>query len=205
MIVTCSYAQSDLQIRTADTNVDDGLDLLAGVTLPLTTPHLLGELLHVLQHGVDTLHDILAVDLHRLVGHIAQGDVVDGAVLGEVDGLALEHVIAELLQTGLLGELDQEGQGLFGDEVLGEVEEDLRLVRRVEEGAAELLEALGVLLEGLLQDDVTAHRVVVLLEGLPRVEVGGLREPRHCDGLKGIRRLRKRCGWLDQCGADRGA
>jgi glucose-6-phosphate isomerase len=36
--------KSGLQIRTTNTNVDDGVDLLAGVTLPLAAADLLGEL-----------------------------------------------------------------------------------------------------------------------------------------------------------------
>jgi hypothetical protein len=70
--------------------------------------------------------------------------VVDGASLCEVDLLALEHVIAKLLNLCLLGKLDKQGEGLLGDEVLGEVEEDLVAISLVLEGVAELAEALGV-------------------------------------------------------------
>lgn len=173
---------TDLQVGTTDTDVDDGVDLLASVTLPLTTAHLLSELLHVLQNGVDVLNDALSVDLHGLVGDIAQGGVVDGTVFGEVDVLTLEHGITELLDIGFLGQLDQQSQSLLGEEVLGEVEEDLGVVDGVLEGAAELLEALGVLLEAVLEDNVASDGVVVLLELLPGGEFGGLREAGHCGG-----------------------
>lgn len=178
---------SHIQIRASDTNVDDSLNLLASVTLPLATSHLLREFLHVLEDGVDFLNDALAIDLHGLVGNIAQGDVVDGTVFREIDGLSLEHVIAKLLQVGLLGELHEKGECLIGDEVLGEVEQDLLVIRRILEGPAELLEALRVLLEIFLQDNILAQSVVVLLESFPGAQFSSLRETRHCGSSDGIR------------------
>jgi hypothetical protein len=77
-----------------------------------------------------------------LVGGVAKSDVVDGAVFCEVDLLTSEHIIAELLETGLLGELDEKLHRLLGDEVLREVEEDLGILGIVLEDVAELLEAL---------------------------------------------------------------
>ena len=91
---------------------------------------------------VDALDNALAVDLHLLVGGVAESNVVDGAVLCEVDLLTGEHVIAELLETSLLGKLDEELHRLLGDEVLREVEEDLGTLGIVLEDVAELLEAL---------------------------------------------------------------
>lgn len=132
------------KVRSTNANVDNGVDGLASVTLPLTRADLLGELLHVIQHAVDLLDYALAVDLHGLVGGVAQSHVVDSASLCEVDLLALEHVIAELLNLCLLGKLDKQGEGLFGDEVLGEIEEDIVAISLVLEGVAELAEALGV-------------------------------------------------------------
>jgi hypothetical protein len=132
------------KVRSTNANVDNGVDGLASVTLPLTRANLLGELLHVVQHAVDLLDYALAIDLHGLVGSVAQGHVVDSASLCEVDLLALEHVIAELLNLCLLGELDQQLKSLLGDEVLGEIEKDIVAIGLVLEGVAELVEALGV-------------------------------------------------------------
>jgi hypothetical protein len=70
--------------------------------------------------------------------------VVNSASLGEVDLLALEHVIAKLLNLCLLGKLDKQGKGLLGNEVLGEIEQDVVAISLVLEGVAELAEALGV-------------------------------------------------------------
>jgi len=73
--------------------------------------------------------------------------MVDGAVLGEVDLLTSEHVIPELLEAGLFRELDEKLQRLLGDEVLGEVEKNLRVLGIVLEGATELFESLWVFLK----------------------------------------------------------
>ena len=132
------------KVGATNADVDNGVDGLASVALPLARANLLGEGLHVIQHAVDLLDHALAVDLHGLVGGVAQGHVVDGASLCEVDLLALEHVIAKLLNLCLLGKLDKQGEGLLGDEVLGEIEEDLIAISLVLEGVAELGEALGV-------------------------------------------------------------
>jgi hypothetical protein len=133
---------SCIQVRTTDTNVDDGVDLLACVSLPLAASDLLAELLHVVQNGVDPLDYALAIDLHLLVGGVAKGDMVDSAVLGEVDLLTSEHIIAELLEASLFGELDEKLQCLLGDEVLGKVEQDLGVLGIVLESTAEFLESL---------------------------------------------------------------
>ena len=96
----------------------------------------------MLKDLVDALDDALAVDLHLLVGGVAQSNVVDCAVLSEVDLLTREHIIAELFEAGLLGELNKELHSLLSDEVLREVEEDLGVLGIVLEGVAELLKTL---------------------------------------------------------------
>jgi hypothetical protein len=98
---------NNLQVRTTNTNVNDGIDLLASVSLPLAAANLLTELLHVLEDLVDALNDALATDLHLLVGGVAKSDMVYSTVLCEVDLLASEHVIAELLEASLLCKLDE--------------------------------------------------------------------------------------------------
>jgi hypothetical protein len=132
------------EVRAANADVDNGVDLLAGVALPLARADLVGELLHVLQNAVDLLDHALAVNLHGLVGGVAQSHVVDGAALCEVDLLALEHVVAKLLDLCLLSKLDEEGESLLGDEVLGEIEDNVVAVGLVAEDMAEFVEALRV-------------------------------------------------------------
>lgn len=174
------------QVGATDTDVDDGVDRLAAVALPLAAPDLLGELLHVVEHAVDLLHYALPIHLHRVILGVPEGDMVHGSVLGEVDLLTLEHVISELLDVGLLGQLDQQWQSVLSEEVLAEVEEDLGTLGVVLEGAGEFLEALRVLLELGLQNHTTTELVVVVHQGLPCWELVGLREARHgCGCLTG--------------------
>ena len=84
------------EVGAADADVDDVLDRLAGVALPLTGAHATGEGTHLVQDLVDLGHDVDAVDdERRVLGH-AQRDVQDRAVLGDVDVLAAEHRVAAL-------------------------------------------------------------------------------------------------------------
>jgi hypothetical protein len=123
-----------LQIRSTNTDVDDVGQWLSGVTSPGTASDLLSELLHVLQDGVNVLNDTLSVNAHWLVGDITESSVVDGAVFGEVDLLTLEHCVSQALYILLLGQLDQTSKDLLVDDVLGEVEKNLRSIRGVLEG-----------------------------------------------------------------------
>jgi hypothetical protein len=132
----------NLQVGTTDTNINNSIDLLAGVTLPFAAADLLAELLHVVEHLVDALDNALAINLHGLIGGVAESNVVDRALLSEVDLLTREHVIAKLLEACLLRELNEELNCLISDKVLGEVEQGFRAVGFVLEGVAELLKSL---------------------------------------------------------------
>ncbi|KAL2273297.1 hypothetical protein FJTKL_04809 [Diaporthe vaccinii] len=172
---------SHLQVRSTNTNIDNGGQLLACEALPLSAAHLLGELLHVSQDVVDATlgsHDIHAIDFQiprlALETNVPQSSMVYGTVLGEVDLLAIEHGVTLLLNAGLGGQLGQEIQGVIGQEVLGEVEDNVCGVAGggdragQGEGAGELFEALGVRSEGLLEHEGLAYCVAVLLELTPR-------------------------------------
>jgi hypothetical protein len=135
----------------------------------------------VLEDRVDLLDDALTVNLHGPVLGVAKGDMVDGALLSEVDLLTLEHVVTELLDLGLASELAQQLKGLIGDEVLGEVEDGLGLVNFVGEGARELLETLRVLGKGILKHNGAAELLVVLHKRLPCRQIACLGETRHLD------------------------
>src|SRR5262249_44889518 len=47
------------QIRAADADVDDVADALSGVALPGAALYALGEVGHLVEHGVDPRHDVL--------------------------------------------------------------------------------------------------------------------------------------------------
>ena len=55
------------EVRAADADVDDVADALAGVPLPSAAADAVGEVGHLVEHGVDLGHDVLAVDDDRLV------------------------------------------------------------------------------------------------------------------------------------------
>ena len=157
----------NLQIGTSNTDVDNGSQLLASVTLPFTAADLFGELLHVLQHTVNTpliIHDINAIDLHIPAAHVPQRSVIHGTSLGEVDLLARKHGITLLLDAGLLGELDEQVEGLIGQEVLAKVEEDVGADAVRGESTGEALESFGVRGEGVLEDEALSDAVAVSLE-----------------------------------------
>ena len=62
----------------------------------------LAEVGHLVEHGVDLGHDVLAVDDDGCALRRAQRHVQDGALLGDVDLLAAEHGVDPRAQAGLL-------------------------------------------------------------------------------------------------------
>ena len=49
------------EIRAADAYVDDVVNALAGVSFPGPAPHPVGEVRHLVEHGVDLGHHVFAV------------------------------------------------------------------------------------------------------------------------------------------------
>ncbi len=68
----------------------------------------MGEIGHLVQHGVNLRHNIFALERNGLAFGGAQGHVQDGALLGDVDLLSPEHGIDVRPQTGFLRQLQQE-------------------------------------------------------------------------------------------------
>ena len=92
------------------------------MTFPLATAHAVGEVGHLVEHGVNFGHNVLAVDHDGSVSGRAQSRVQYRAFFRDVDLLAAEHRIDALAQAGFFGKLKQELQGFVGDAVLGIVE-----------------------------------------------------------------------------------
>jgi hypothetical protein len=95
--------------------------------------------------------------------------VQDRAVLGRVDVLAREHLVAHGLDTRLADEREQLGEDGARDELLGVVEQErrARVARRGILGA-ERGEALRVLREQVLEHELAVLAVVDRLQLLPR-------------------------------------
>jgi hypothetical protein len=131
------------EVGAADADVHDGVDALAGVPLPGAGAHGVAE--------------------------VAERDVEYGAVLGRVDVLAGEHLVAVRLHLRLAREREQGLEDGRGDQVLGVVEQEGRI--RAGLGVvlgAELGEAFRVLREEVLENELGMLRLVDLLELLPR-------------------------------------
>ncbi len=89
------------------------------------------------------------------------------SVLSEVDFLAGEHVISQLLKIGLFSKLDKFWECFIVQEILAKVEDDLGVVDRILEDMRVLLEALRVVLEVLAEDDVLGELLVMETKFLP--------------------------------------
>ena len=135
------------EVGAADADVDDVADGLAGGAAPLAGADAGGEVGHAVEDGVDVGVDVLPVDDEAGGLGGAEGGVEDGAVLGLVDMLAGEHPLDLGLEVGFLGELEEELEGGFVDEVLGVVE------RPAGGGDGHLLGAVGVFGEELLEGE----------------------------------------------------
>ena len=120
---------------------------LPGVARPAPVADALGEVRHAVEHGVDSGHDVLAVDHDRGVARRAQRHVEHRAVLGDVDLLAPEHRVDAAAQTALLGKLQEQPQRLVRDAVLRVIEEEPRAL------GGETLSSLGIVSEELAQPE----------------------------------------------------
>ena len=118
------------QVRAADADVHDVGHGRAGVAAPGAAAHLLAELPHLGQHRIDVRHDVPAIHYDRPVGAVAQGDVQDRAVLGDVDPVAREHARAPVLEAGSAGQIEQQAHGFGGDAVLGVIEQQVIQAQR---------------------------------------------------------------------------
>lgn len=119
------------KVGTTNTNVHDGVNGLASVTLPGARADRVGELLHVGEDGVDLVNTGLRDLEAALVSRgVSESDVQDGTVLRGVDVLASKHLVTESLDLGLTGEVKEGGEDLVIDKVLGVVEKERDVGRR---------------------------------------------------------------------------
>ena len=98
--------------------------------VPGAGAHVVGEPAHAVEHLVDLGDDVVAlVGDHRALG-CSQRDVEHGPVLGDVDVLAGEHRIPELLDAGGAGEVGEQRDRVPGDPVLRPVDVEVARPRR---------------------------------------------------------------------------
>ena len=101
------------EIGTANADIDDVGNLLTGRTLQRTGTDRLGKLAHGGENGVHIGHHVLALHENRRVGAIAQRSMQHGAVFGEVDRLAREHLLALCLDATFACELFEKRDDLL--------------------------------------------------------------------------------------------
>ena len=91
---------------------------------PFQSPpaHPVAKRRHLVEDRVDTRHHIFTVDEDRLVPRRAEGDVEDGAILGDVDLLAAEHRLDAPAQVAIPGQLEQKVERIGGNAVLRIIE-----------------------------------------------------------------------------------
>ena len=112
------------EVGTADTDVHHVLDGLAGVALPLAGTHQLGKFFHVLEHGANFGHHVLAIDANRIVTLVAECSVEHGALFGGVNLFASEILGTHFFEVCRLQEVLELGHRFVGDDVLGVVKEE---------------------------------------------------------------------------------
>src|SRR5258707_123403 len=72
-------------VEPANADVDDTANTLAGVSFPLSVTNPVGEVRHLVEHGMNLRNDVLAVDQDRSSLGCPQGHMQDRALLGGVD------------------------------------------------------------------------------------------------------------------------
>ena len=126
------------EIRATDADIDDVFDALAGMAFPLVGADAVGKFGHPVEHGMDFWNDINAIDFNRRRARSAEGSVENGAVFSDVDLVTTEHGINLPAQPRGVGEIDQAGDCLIGDEVF-------RIIQEQPGGfELELLSAVGI-------------------------------------------------------------
>ena len=112
------------EVGAANTDIHDISDRGAGVAPPLTRTHAIGELRHPVEHAMNLRHDVYPIDEDGRPARCAQRHMQNRPILGGVDLFSAKHRFDAGLQANLIGKLDQQGDCLVGDAVLGIVEID---------------------------------------------------------------------------------
>ncbi len=153
------------EVGASDADVDDVLDALSGVALPLAAANAVGEGSHGPEHLVNLGDNVDTVHLDHLPLGGAECDMEHCAVLGDVDLLPGKHLVTVRLEADFLGKLEQALEGLVVDPVLGVVEVEAARLR------SQALTALRIGGEEILERGL-GDLVAVGGEGFPGGELG---------------------------------
>jgi hypothetical protein len=166
------------KVGTSDTDVDDIGDGLSGVTLPLARTDSIGELLHVVEDSFDLVGSLfLDVEGLGVREDVTQSDVQDSSTFRGVDVFSSEHGISESRYLGFTSQSEKGLPDFRGDQVLGEIEQDLILLSGrgglVEPGVG-LESVVTGLREERLESESLMLLVIQLLELFPALVVCGM-------------------------------
>ena len=120
----------------------------------------LAEVGHLVEHGVDLGHHVLAVHHDRCPSRRAQRHVQDRSVFRDVDLLASKHGVDPRSQAAFLRQLEEQLEGFVGDAILRVIEVEAHGLGR------QALAAFGIVGEELSQMQFS-DLLIVGFEGLP--------------------------------------
>ena len=166
------------EVGSADADIDDIADAFAAVAFPLAAADTVGEVGHLVEHGVNLRHDVLAVDDDGCASWRTQRHVQDGAIFRDVDFLASKHRVDPGAQPGLFGEVNKQLERLVVDAIFRVIQVDAGSID------GHPLAARRVIREQASQVQ-DPHRLIVIFEGLPcrafvrRSRARGLRSCSH--------------------------
>ena len=109
------------EVGTADADIHDIGDALAGKAAPAAVVHAFAEILHAFEHGAH---------FGRLVLVGAQRHVANRTLLGMVDRVAGQHLLLPAVEVGGCGQRVQQGQRFTVDALLGKIQQQAVLVQR---------------------------------------------------------------------------
>ena len=109
------------QVGAADADVDDVADALSGVALPCAAADAIGEIRHLVEHGMNLRHHVLAVD-HDRCPRGARSATCSTARFSVMLIFSPRNIASRARQAAIPGELQQQPNGFIGDAVFGVIE-----------------------------------------------------------------------------------
>ena len=162
------------QVGTADADIDDIGDALAGITLPPARNDLVGKGLHLLKYGIHRRHDVLPIYVYRFLGAVAQGHMQYRPPFRLVDRLSGEHLSDAFAKPALLRQIQQQVHRLCRDAVFGEIDQDIFEFQR------ELFKAPGVFGKELLHV-AFLQELIMGVQFFPGFGLGWVLSVQHAD------------------------
>jgi len=106
------------EIRAANADVYHVPNALAGVPLPGAAADAVGQIGHLIEHGVDLGYDVLPINGDGCTFRRAQGHVQHGASFRNVDFFASNIASIRARRSDFIGQLDEEFKSFVGDAIL---------------------------------------------------------------------------------------